>query len=215
MIHIKSFCFGPFMENTFLLYDDTDQCLVVDPGCYEKSEQEEVTSFIAQKGLSVVGLVNTHCHIDHVLGNKFIKDTYHVNLTIHQSEEPLLRSVSTYAANYGFPNYLEASADSFVEEGDQISFGDSELMVLSVPGHSPGHIMLYNTTQKICIGGDVLFRNSIGRTDLPGGDHESLISNIKSKVFNLDENMTVYCGHGPETTIGYEKEHNPFVGHGA
>ena len=124
----------------------------------------------------------------------------------------MLRSVASYAGNYGFPGYQPAEADAFVEEGDEIDLGNSKLKVLLVPGHSPGHIMLYNAEQNICLGGDVLFRNSIGRTDLPGGDHAALINNIRAKVFSLDDNTTVYCGHGPETTVGYEKANNPFVG---
>ena len=203
------------MENTFVVHEDSGECIIIDPGCYEQKEQEELGSFIADKKLKVSGLVNTHCHIDHVLGNQFIKDTYGVPLTVHRNEEQMLKAVSSYASNYGFPGYQSSEADNFVEEGDEIRLGQSRLTVLLVPGHSPGHIMLYNADQNVCIGGDVLFRNSIGRTDLPGGDHDALIDNIRSKVFSLDDAMTVYCGHGPETTIGYEKANNPFVGKGA
>lgn len=200
------------MENTFVVHEDSGGCVIIDPGCYEPIEQEELASYIEDQNLKVIGLVNTHCHIDHVLGNEFIKNTYHVPLTIHRNEEPMLKSVGSYASNYGFPGYQPAEADNFVEEGDEITIGKSKLKVILVPGHSPGHIMLYNADQNFCIGGDVLFRNSIGRTDLPGGDHETLIDNIRSKVFSLDDDMTVYCGHGPETTVGYEKANNPFVG---
>lgn len=200
------------MENTFVVHDDSGECVIIDPGCYEPKEQEELSSYIKNQKLKVSRLVNTHCHIDHVLGNQFIKNTYDVALTIHRSEESMLKAVSSYASNYGFPAYQPTEADNFLEEGDEIRFGKSRFEVLLVPGHSPGHIMLYNADQNICIGGDVLFRNSIGRTDLPGGDHQTLIDNIRSKVFKLADDMTVYCGHGPETTIGYERVNNPFVG---
>ncbi len=215
MIHIKSFCFGAFMENTFVVHEDSGECLVIDPGCYEPLEQEELVSYVTDQNLKVIGLVNTHCHIDHVLGNQFIKNTYNVPLTIHRDEEPMLKSVASYASNYGFPGYQPAAAEHFLEEGDELEVGNVKLKILLVPGHSPGHIMLYNAEQNICIGGDVLFRNSIGRTDLPGGDHDALIDNIRSKVFSLDDDTTVYCGHGPETTVGYEKANNPFVGEGS
>ncbi|MTI32591.1 MBL fold metallo-hydrolase [Xanthovirga aplysinae] len=210
MIEIKSFTFNPFMENTYLLFDETKECIVVDPGCYENHEKQELTEFISNKELKVVQLLNTHCHIDHVLGNQFIKDTYGVELAIHPSDTPTLKSVEVYAPQYGFPNYQTNVAESFLEEGNKIRFGNSELEILFVPGHAPGHVAFFNQKQQMLVSGDVLFQNSIGRTDLPGGDFDTLINSIQQKLFPLGDEITVYAGHGPTTTIGHEKHHNPF-----
>lgn len=210
MIKIQHFVFGPFAENTYILSDETGECIIIDPGCYEKEEKETITAFISQNNLKVVRLLNTHCHIDHVLGNDFIKEAYQVTLATHEKEAPLLKAVQSYAPNYGFVNYREAEIDEFIDENDMIRFGQSQLEILFVPGHSPGHIAFYNREQKLCIGGDVLFQGSIGRTDLPGGDFNTLIQSIHQKFFALDDDVTVFCGHGPATTIGEEKKSNPF-----
>lgn len=203
--------FNPFQENTYLLHDETKACVVIDPGCYEPHEREELKQYITDNGLKVERLLNTHCHIDHVLGNKFVADTYKVGLEIHADDEPVLRSVPTYAPNYGFAKYDELLPTSYLKEGDTIKFGNTELKVIFAPGHAPGHVVFYNEAEKIVIGGDVLFRQSIGRTDLPLGDHNTLIQSIKTKLFTLPDEVTVYPGHGPETTIGYEKKYNPFL----
>jgi hydroxyacylglutathione hydrolase len=211
MIEIKKFTFNPFQENTYLLYDSTGECVIVDPGCYDQAEQKQLAAFISQHKLKVIALLNTHCHIDHVLGNKFVKDTYNVKLLLHKEDEQQLRAVKVYAPNYGFHNYAEAEADGYLTEGEEFKFGNSVLEVLFVPGHAPGHIAFYNAAQKICIAGDVLFRESIGRTDLPGGNHATLISSIREKLFPLSDDVVVYPGHGPSTTIGHEKKFNPFM----
>lgn len=211
MIQIKIFTFNPFQENTYLLFDETKECVVVDPGCYEDQEMKELNDFIAENNLKVTALLNTHCHIDHVLGNNYVKETYKVKLYIHKDDEAVLKAVKVYAPNYGFHKYNEAEADVFLAEGDTVKFGNSTLNVLFVPGHAPGHIAFYHPDQKICIGGDVLFRESIGRTDLPGGNFNTLIKSIREKMFPLGDDMIVYPGHGPSTTIGHEKKHNPFL----
>ncbi|WP_242928009.1 MBL fold metallo-hydrolase [Pontibacter vulgaris] len=203
--------FNQFQENTYLLYDDTKECVVIDPGCYEKHEQQQLKNYIEQNNLKVVRLLNTHCHIDHVLGNKFVADTYNVPLEIHKDDLQTLRSVPAYAPVYGFPMYQEILPEAYLKEGDTIKFGNTELQVIFAPGHAPGHVVFYNELKKICIGGDVLFQQSIGRTDLPGGDFDTLIQSIKTKLFTLPDEVTVYPGHGPETTIGYEKKYNPFL----
>lgn len=210
MIQIQTFVFNPFMENTYILYDETKEAVIVDPGCYEDVEQRELIDFIEDMELKVVGLINTHCHVDHVFGNAMIKKKYNVGLRIHKEDEATLRSVEVYAPAYGFTNYHKAEADSFFEEGDQITFGDSVLDILFTPGHAPGHVVFVNKDQKTCIGGDVLFDGSIGRTDLPGGDFDILIKSIHEKLFTLEDDVTVYPGHGGTTTIGKEKESNPF-----
>ena len=198
------------MENTYVLYDDTHECIIIDPGCLEKQEQQTLLNFIETNKLKVKILLNTHCHIDHVLGNKFVKEQFQVKLQTSKIEEQVLKAVSAYAPNYGFHQYEETNIDEYIAEGQQIKFGNATLDILFVPGHSPGHLVFYNAEENICIGGDVLFHRSIGRTDLPGGDHETLINNIHQKMFKLDDNMVVYPGHGETTTIGEEKKYNPF-----
>jgi hydroxyacylglutathione hydrolase len=203
--------FNQFQENTYLLHDDTNECVVIDPGCYEKHEREQLKKYIEDNNLKVVRLLNTHCHIDHVLGNKFVANTYNVELEIHPDDEQTLRSVPVYAPVYGFPMYEEQLPAKYIKEGDTVRFGNTELEVIFAPGHAAGHVVFYNRSEKILIGGDVLFQESIGRTDLPGGDFDTLIQSIKTKLFTLPDDVTVYCGHGPETTIGHEKKYNPFL----
>lgn len=214
MITVKSFVFNPFGENTYIVYDDTRQAIIIDPGCYDPHEKKEMDEFVRSNHLTVVLLINTHCHIDHVLGNDFVKETYNVPFLTHKNEESLLRAVKAYAPNYGFSAYREVLPDKFIDEKDDVTWGDSELKVIFLPGHSPGHIGLYNAEQKILISGDVLFDGSVGRTDLPGGDMDTLIESIQKKLFVLPDDVTVYSGHGETTTIGKEKISNPFCGLG-
>ncbi|MFN6943637.1 MAG: MBL fold metallo-hydrolase, partial [Cytophagaceae bacterium] len=188
-MEIQSFVFNPFQENTYVLHDETKECIIVDPGCYEREEKEELVAYITNAGLKVVKLVNTHCHIDHVLGNKFVKEYYKVQLHIHPIEEQILRAVKVYSSNYGFYQYEEAEPDVFLEEGQKLKFGNTELDILFVPGHSPGHLAFYNKKDKTCIAGDVLFHRSIGRTDLPGGNFDTLIQSIQKKLFLLGEEV--------------------------
>lgn len=210
MLQIESFVFNPFQENTYVLYDDSGECVIIDPGCYEPFERQELADFISAEGLTVKMLLNTHCHIDHVLGNAFVKEKYGVRLYIHAKDEPVLRAVKAYAPNYGFAQYHEATPDAFLEEGQDIAFGQQSFKVLFVPGHAPGHVAFYNEKEKIVMSGDVLFQNSIGRTDLPGGDFDTLIRSIHQKLFTLPDDVIVFPGHGPETNIGFEKKTNPF-----
>lgn len=210
MLQVHSFVFNPFQENTFVLFDETKECIIIDPGCSDETENGELKSFIESRKLKVKLLLNTHCHIDHVLGNRFVKETFKVNLLIHRVEDAVLKSAEVYAPSYGFHEYQHQPADAFLEEGDIVVVGNQTFEVLFVPGHSPGHVAFYNEENKILIGGDVLFYNSIGRTDLPGGNHHLLINSIHTKLFTLPDNAKVYPGHGPETTIGFEKRTNPF-----
>ncbi len=210
MLHIKRFTFNPFAENTYVVYDETNEAMIIDPGCCNRNEEASLSEYIGKNSLTVTKLVNTHCHIDHVLGNDFAKSTYRVPFFIHALEEPVLKAVKVYAPNYGFPQYQETLPDNFFSEGDLITVGNHSFEVLFVPGHSPGHVAFYNRITLTLISGDVLFENSIGRTDLPGGDYDTLIESIHNKLFSLPDEVTVYCGHGPETSIGYEKRANPF-----
>ena len=211
MIKVQVFTFNPsFYENTYLLYDETLECIIIDPGCFFKKEYDELSGFIQSQKLTPVKLINTHCHIDHVLGNSYVKRTFNVPLYINKFETEVLFAVKNYAELYGFGGYEEVTVDNYLNEGDILTFGNSKLEVLFVPGHAPGHIAFYQPDQKFVIGGDVLFENSIGRTDLPGGDFNTLIKSIQSKFFPLDDDVVVYPGHGPSTTIGKEKRTNPF-----
>jgi hydroxyacylglutathione hydrolase len=210
MLQVEKFTFNPFAENTYVLFDNTKECIIIDPGCYEKAEEKELVDFIESNTLVVKKLINTHCHIDHVLGNAFVKNKFKVLLHIHPIEEALLRAVSSYASNYGFFQYQDSTPDVFLKEDEFVEFGNQKLKILFVPGHSPGHIAFYDAASKTLIGGDVLFENSIGRSDLPGGNFNMLINSIHEKFFTLPDDVTVYCGHGEETSIGFEKKTNPF-----
>jgi len=210
MLHIKTFEFNPFLENTYVVYDDTLEGVIIDPGCYEHAEKEELDNFIKGKKVTIKYLLNTHAHIDHVLGNYHVKEKYKVPFLMHKKDEPVLKAVKSYSPNYGFTNYTEALPDQFLEESDEVTFGKSKFSVLFLPGHAPGHIGFYNASEKILFGGDVLFRRSVGRTDLPGGNHEVLINSIHQQLFVLADDIVVYPGHGPTTTIGEEKNSNPF-----
>jgi len=210
MMVVKSFTFNPLQENTYILHDETKSCVIVDPGCYEKDEKETLAAYIAANSLQVKALLNTHCHIDHVLGNSFVKEKYKVALHIHQREEAVLRAAKVIAPHYGIYHYEENEADDFIDENGTIAVGNQVLSILFVPGHSPGHVAFYHAESKTLIAGDVLFYNSIGRTDLPGGNYDTLIESIHQKLFTLPDDVTVYPGHGPETTIGFEKQTNPF-----
>jgi len=210
MIKVKSFVFNPFSENTYVLYDHTKEGIIIDPGCFESHEKAELDEFIKQQQINPVLLLNTHCHIDHVLGNDHIKTRYNIPFLIHEKEAFMLRAVNSYASNYGFHNYREVQPDKIIDERDEVTFGESKMNILFLPGHSPGHLGFYNQEEKILISGDVLFHGSIGRTDLPGGDMNTLISSIQQKLFALPDDVVVYSGHGPTTTIGEEKRSNPF-----
>lgn len=211
MLQIQSFTFNPFSENTYVLYDETKQAIIIDPGCYEKSEFDKLYSFIENKQLKPVKIVNTHAHIDHVLGVAAVKRKYNIPFWLHKLDEPVLKAVNSYASNYGFGQFDEPEIEHYLKEGVNVTFGNTSLQVLFVPGHAPGHIALVDTHSKNIIAGDVLFRQSIGRTDLPGGDFDTLINSIKTQLFTLPDDYTVYAGHMEPTTIGFEKKHNPFL----
>ena len=210
MTVIKAFTFNPFEENTYVLSDDSGEAVVIDPGCYEKEEQQELTDYIETQQLEVKLLLNTHAHIDHVLGNDFVKEHFKVKLLVHPLERPVLKAVTVYAPNYGFTHYREASPDEDLSEGKPVTFGITSLDVIWLPGHAPGHVGFYSKKEKFLIGGDVLFYHSIGRTDLPGGNHHTLLNSIRNKLFTLPDDVTIYPGHGVTTTIGEEKINNPF-----
>lgn len=211
MITIKTFTFNPYQENTYLLIDEDKNCIIVDPGMHNPTEEQLLKNYVATEGLKPVLLLNTHCHIDHVLGNKFVADQWSLLPNFHEGEIPTLVAVDNYAPQMGIRYETSPIPQHFLQEGDSIKLGNHTLKTIYAPGHSPAHLCFYNEENNFLIGGDVLFRNSIGRTDLPGGNHDLLLKNIKTKIYTLPDNTVVYPGHGPSTTIGEEKKNNPFV----
>ncbi len=210
MLHLKSFCFNPFQENTYIIYDDKGEAFIIDPGNHSASENEELTKFISDKNLKLTRLLLTHAHIDHILGNKFIFDTYGLLPEVHKADVFFIDKMEHTAELYGVNCDLSPNPIKFIEEGDKIILGEYVFDCIFTPGHSPGSVSFYNAQNKILISGDVLFYGSIGRTDLPLSDHDSLIKCITEKLFTLPPDVKVYSGHGPSTTIGNEKEFNPF-----
>ncbi len=211
MITVKSFTFNPYQENTYVLSDESGQCIVIDPGMYDGKEENIFLKYIAGEKLTPVALLNTHCHIDHVLGNKFVADTYGLLPQFHEGELPLLEAVPSYAPSYGMRYAISPLPEKFLPSSGSFTFGNSMLELILAPGHSPAHLCFYSKEDDFLIGGDVLFYQSIGRTDLPGGNYQQLIDSIEHKLFVLPDSCTVYPGHGPSTTIGFEKMHNPFL----
>ena len=211
MIHIKSFTCNPYQENTYLLYDDKGNCAIIDPGMYGPEEEQMVSSFIEENNLIPTLLLNTHCHVDHVLGNKYVADTYNLLPLFHEGELPVLIEVQNYAPQMGVRYDVSPIGEVFLPSSGEIMLGDHPLQLVFAPGHSPAHLCFYSADQGFLIGGDVLFNGSVGRTDLPGGNHELLIKSIRTALYTLPDETVVYPGHGPTTTIGFEKKNNPFV----
>ncbi len=211
MITIEKFTFNPFQENTYILFDETKECVVIDPGCYGPEEKAQLIQFINENELIPVQLLNTHCHVDHIQGNYVIARDFELKLAAHKLEVPILEGSPTWGAQYGIRGDLSPDIEIFLEEGDIVEFGNSQLEVIFVPGHSPGHIAFINHEQKFVINGDVLFKGSFGRYDLPGGNPYVLSRSIQTKLFKLPNDYTVYAGHMGETTIGEEKLTNPIL----
>lgn len=211
MITVKKFTFNPFQENSYILYDESKKCVVFDPGMYDEAERHQLVDFIKNNGLEVEKLVNTHCHIDHILGNQFVSENYSVELEAHKLEEIVLEHGIVSANMYGINYAPSPKIKIFLSENEDFSFGNSTLQMFFCPGHSPGSLCFYSKEDNFIIAGDVLFFQSIGRTDLPGGDYDTLINSIKTNLWSLPDETKVYNGHGQETFIGYEKENNPFL----
>lgn len=209
---VKTFTFNPFQENTFIVHDDTNEAVIIDAGCLQDSERQKLKDYISSNGLTLKRVLNTHLHLDHQFGNKFLFDTYGLSPEASIEDEFLLDNVVAQARSYGFQVEEETQAiGSYIIDNQDISFGNSSLKAIHVPGHSPGSMVLYSEKEGLMFVGDVLFRGSIGRTDLPKGDYATLINGITKKLFILPDSTIIYSGHGPKTTIGYEKENNPFL----
>lgn len=211
MITIEKFVFNPFQENTYIVYDETKDCIIIDPGCYDSYEQKHLAQLVKSFDLKPVCLINTHCHVDHILGNNYVVAKYDLQQCIHKAGLGFLRDAHKHAGMYGIDMEPLAGPVKFLEEGDTVGLGNSGLEVLYTPGHADGSICLLSRNDRFVITGDVLFRDSIGRTDFPTGDFDLLMQSIRDKLFILGDDFTVYPGHGPETTIGHEKVNNPFV----
>ena len=211
MIHVASFTFNPFQENTYVLYDETKECIIIDPGCYTENERKRLKAFIEKEELKPVRLINTHCHLDHICGNAFIAATYDLILEAHEGEKVVLDSSVAHGQMYGFVFEPSPAIGKYLKEGELIKFGNSSLSILYTPGHSPASITFYSQVDNFIIAGDVLFFMSIGRTDLPGGHHETLLNSIREQLFTLPDETIVYNGHGQSTKIGFEKVNNPFL----
>ncbi|MER3465485.1 MAG: MBL fold hydrolase [Chitinophagaceae bacterium] len=211
MLTVQTFTFNPVQENTYVVYNEAKECCIIDPGCYFASEEKELVDFIEGNELKPVYLLNTHCHLDHVFGNKLLYEKYGLLLHIHKNEEQMLKLAPSSGHMYGLPFDNYEGELKFLEEGDIVTLGEEELHVLLTPGHSPGSICFYNKEGKFIISGDVLFHGSVGRTDLPGGDFDTLEQSIKTKLYLLPEDVVVHSGHGESTTIGHEMKTNPFV----
>jgi glyoxylase-like metal-dependent hydrolase (beta-lactamase superfamily II) len=211
MFTVKAFTFSPVQENTYLLFNEQGHALIIDPGCYFEEERDELSTFLKQNNLKPQFLLNTHCHLDHVFGNKWIHETFGLLLHIHPNEKQVLDFAPASGLMWSLPFDNYNAEINYLKVVEEIKLDEDRLKVLFAPGHSPGHVCFYCEAQGFVIGGDVLFRQSIGRTDLPGGNHETLINSIQTQIFTLPDETIVYSGHGPSTTIGYEKKHNPFL----
>jgi len=211
MIKAHRFPYNDFQVNTYVVHDDTKECIIFDPGMYYENERNELLQFISENGLKPVLLVNTHAHIDHIIANDFIAKEYQIKLAAHKESQNFLKHAKEYGQNFGIKLDEVKPIDIFIDEERPLKFGTSELQILYTPGHADGSLCFYAKDADFVITGDVLFFQSIGRTDLPTGNYDLLQESIWEKLFTLPEKTTVYPGHGPETTIGYEKLHNPFV----
>jgi glyoxylase-like metal-dependent hydrolase (beta-lactamase superfamily II) len=211
MTEVKYFAFNDFAENTYVLYDDTKEAIVMDPGCYSVNEKKILKKYINDNQLIVKRLINTHCHLDHVFGIPFVVESFGTGLECHRLEIPMLQRAQVIGDMFGVTVPPLPEPVNFIEDNETVTFGNTELKALLCPGHSPGSLCFYSEKDGFVIGGDVLFFRSIGRTDLPGGNHTQLINSILNRLMVLPDETKVYSGHGQVTTIGYERYNNPFL----
>lgn len=211
MLNVQPFTFNPVQENTYVLFNESGQCCIIDPGCYFPAEEKALADFIEQNKLTPVFLLNTHCHLDHIFGNRFVHQKWNLTLHISKQEKPVLDLGPATGERWQLPFENYDGDFTYIDEGDTIKLGADELHILFTPGHSPGSLSFYSKENKFIISGDVLFQGSVGRTDLPGADFNLLEESIKTKLYTLPEDVIVYPGHGDSTTIGDEMKTNPFV----
>ncbi|MDA0714097.1 MAG: MBL fold metallo-hydrolase [Bacteroidetes bacterium] len=210
-MRIEHFTFNAFAENTYLLIGESKDTILIDPGMMDPQEEQQLFTFISEENLRPIRSMNTHCHIDHVLGIHAVNKQYSLSPEFHLKEQMVFDSCERVAQMYGIPYLAYTGQVRSLDVGDTIDLDGEELELRFVPGHSPGHLVFISHTSKAVIAGDTLFRGSIGRTDLPGGEHDLLLESIRNEMYSLPEDYTVWPGHGPRTTIGWEKKNNPFV----
>lgn len=214
MISIKDFQFNMLPVNTYVVWDETKEAVVIDPGCYYPEEGEQLCTFIRSNGLNVKHLLNTHLHFDHIYGNPIVENEFGVLAEANGADMPWLTGIRQRLAAFGIHCNVTINPiqpENILKEGDTIAFGNTVFQVLQVPGHSPGSVVFYSRTDGVLFTGDVIFQGSIGRTDFQDGNHEDLISGIRNKLMTLPDNTVIYPGHGPSTSIGYERNHNPYI----
>jgi hydroxyacylglutathione hydrolase len=211
VINVKLFVFNPFQENTYLLSDNTGECVIIDAGCYFNEEFEQLINYISTNKLIPVRLLNTHGHIDHILGISRLSEYYHLIPEFHKDELYLINDSSIQGKLFGIDLKSFNQINTQLEENKEIAFGQSKLNVLLVPGHTKGSVAFVSPADKFVLTGDVLFKDTIGRTDLPGGDFNVLLNSITNKLLKLSDDTIIYPGHGPTSTIGEEKVSNPFL----
>ena len=210
MLQISSFTFNPFQENTYIIHNEENECWIVDPGMYDQSEKNFLADYIKRKNWTPRFIINTHCHLDHIFGAKYLIDEFNIGFKINKLELEILNNAKNSAALFGLNFNDIPTPTELIDQNSELNLGNNRINVFHTPGHSPGSISFYSKDSNWVLSGDTLFQNSIGRTDLPGGHHETLLKSIKEKLFSLPEETIVYSGHGPKTTIGHEKNNNPF-----
>ena len=211
MLTVKKFTFNPFSENTYIISSESKESIIIDPGCFDDHEKDEIDKYVRNNNLKLKCILHTHSHLDHMFGTSYISKKYNINVWIHSADKITYDSFQKVCDLYGIPNpNISNPIPKHFSLNDTFQCGEIMFKILFVPGHSPGHVAFYNKENDFVINGDCLFQNSIGRTDLPGGNHELLIKSIKEKLFQLPDNTLVYCGHGNETIIETEKNKNPF-----
>jgi glyoxylase-like metal-dependent hydrolase (beta-lactamase superfamily II) len=213
MLTIHSFCFNAFQENTYVIYNEKKNAMIVDPGCYLKNEQDELSGFISENKLKPTLLLNTHCHLDHVFGNNFVSEQYGLTAHFHKNEQAVIDRLPQGGERWGVPCEPYKGPVQYIEQDEIIQLDDATFQVLLTPGPSPGSVCFYNKQQDFMIGGDLIFKDGVGRTDLPGCNPLDLINSIRTQILPLPDTMTIYAGHGPETTLGREKKANPYILH--
>jgi glyoxylase-like metal-dependent hydrolase (beta-lactamase superfamily II) len=211
MIKIQKFVFTSFQVNSYILQDESGECVIIDASCYEPGEKQEVKEFIEKNKLKLVRNLNTHCHVDHLFGNSFIAETFGIHPEYHEASVPFLISALEVAGSFGYSLKDLPAPARYLSDNEKIIFGTSVLEVFYTPGHADGSVCFYNKEQGIVFTGDLLFRDTIGRTDLPTGNFDLLVKSVREKIFTLPDETKVYPGHGPETTVGYEKQNNQFI----
>ncbi len=212
-MNVLQLTFNPFQESTYVLYDETKEAILIDCGCFSEAEQRFLEKQLEELDLKIVKLVNTHLHIDHVFGYQYASEKFGMLTHAHQADEFLLSEFSDYAERLGLGTDCEVPQEvgTYLKGGEKLCFGNTELEIFHIPGHTPGHLCFFHRKSQALIVGDCLFKGSIGRTDFPYGNHEELISGIKNKLLPLGDEVVVYAGHGPNTTLGEEKVSNPFL----